>query len=311
MNQCPNCHIDLVQVDDAKKECPKCGYSYSDSGSKGNKVVEAVNQAIIDALVEARMTEDGLAPWQKQYVIVPKRNYDTERQYTGINRWLLSYDAEISYITEDSVQKHNTIIKDEAKPRIVIAWIPPRLKKEEKSLPKDKQEELLSKRRPFSVYHYVYRAKDVLTLPEKQYKEDLSNRKFDTAENFISSLKINIEEGGNDSIYLPGTEQILIPRIQQYNSSDEYYRDLFRKVVEWTNHPNRLERKVKGEKGEAVEELVIEMASSYICHYFNIPMNNNEVAYIDRWLQKIKDDAYLLTSAGQRAEKVLHFLNLS
>jgi antirestriction protein ArdC len=311
MNQCPNCQTTLIKVADTKKECPKCGYSYSDSGSKGNKVVDAVNQAIMDALVEARLTEGGLAPWQQQYVIIPKRNYDTERQYTGINRWLLSYDAEISYITEDSIKKHNTIIKAGSKPRIVIAWIPPRLKKEEKALPKAKQEELLAKRRPFSVYHYVYRAKDIIELPDKQYKEDLNNKKYENIEHFLSSLKIEIEEGGNDCVYIPSSEKIIIPRIAQYNNSDEYYRDLFRGIVHWTNHPNRNDRKVKGEKGVAVEELVIEMASSYICHYFNIPINNNSVSYLDNWLQKIKDDAYLLTSAGQRAEKVLHFLNLS
>ena len=312
MDKCPNCQLDLIEVSDTKKECPKCKYSYSNTKASGkNAITEAVNQQIVDAICEARLTDGGLAPWQQQYVIIPKRNYDTERQYTGLNRWLLGWDAEISYITEESIAKHNSKTKADAKPRIVIAWIPPHLSKAEKAMPKSRQDELLAKRRPFMVHHYVFRAKDVIELPEKQYKEDLSNRKYANIENFLSAFPLTIDEGGNEPGYLQSTDTIVIPRVQQYNNSDEYYRDLFKQIAHWTGAPSRLDRKSKGGAEIAREELVAEMASSYICHYFKIPINNNSVAYLDHWMQKIKDDSYLMSSAGQRAEKVLTYLGIN
>lgn len=311
MNNCPNCKT-VLEGDETKKTCPKCGYSYSNTPnvSKPSAIAAAVNQIIVDVIVDARLG-DGLAPWQRQYVIIPKRNYDTERQYTGLNRWLLGWDAEISYITEESIAKHNSTTKADAKPRLVVAWIPPRLKKEEKALPKYRQEELLKNRFPFMVKHYVWRAKDVITLPEKQYKEDLSNRKYDNIENFLKSFPFTIEEGGNEPGYIKGSDVIVIPRVQQYNNSDEYYNDLFRQIAKWTGAPSRLDRKGKGEKDVAREELVSEMASSYLCHYFKIPITNNSVAYLDYWLQKVRDDANLMSTAGQRAEKVLTYLGIN
>ena len=185
-----------------------------------------------------------------------------------------------------------------------------RTKKEEKKLPKDKQDELLSKRRPYMVIHEVYRAKDVETLEPKTYEDDKDNKRFDNIDEFIKSTGVVLEEGGNQPRYSWSRDVIQVPRIQQYSSSEEYYRDLFHELAHWTGHESRLKRKTVG-KDAIREELVAEMCSGYLCAYFGIEINENSVAYIDHWIKQVDDDPYLMTSAGQRAEKALDYFKLT
>jgi len=222
----------------------------------------------------------------------------------------LSGDAEISYITEKGIEKKELTKKDDALPRFVICWIPPSLKKDEKKLSKDAQVSIMNKRRPFMVTHLVYQSRDVEGIKLKTYEEDKENKRFDNIEDFIKSTGVLIEEGGNHPTFNWATDTIRVPRIEQYDSSDEYYRDFFHELAHWTGNEDRLKRKLDG-KDEAREELVAEMCSGYLCAYFGIEINENSVAYIDHWIKKVDDDPYLMISAGQRAEKALDYFKLT
>lgn len=313
MFNCPNGHGPLVEVDSTKRECSVCGYSFITPVKRGNKQTEEVNRVIKDLLVEARLTGEAV-PWKREWIIIPKRNYDSNRVYSGINRCLLSFDADISFITKDSVEKKGLTIPEEVKPRTIVAWIPGRLNAAEKSLPQDKQQEALRRKRPFMILQWVYRAKDIPGLPEKKYEGDKDNKRFDNVESFIKSIEgLRFEEGGNQPCYLPSADVMQVPRIEQYSSSEEYYRDLFHELVHWTKHESRLnrdEKKYGWKEKYGREELIAEMGASYLCHYFGIPVNENAVAYIDGWLRSIEGDPNILVSAGQQAEKVLTFFGL-
>jgi len=312
MKTCPNCSIDLVQVSDTRRECPQCRYSFTNTPvpEKRNEIIERVNDEYCQTIVEARLSEDGLAPWQKQYVIIPKSNYDTKKEYRGVNRWLLSYSAETQFLTEQSVQKHGALLKEDAAPRYVITFRPPMLKKHEKLLSKDEQEEILRKRPFFRGSHLLYRAKDVEGLPEKEAVS--FNKAYASIEEFLSEFPVKIDEGGNDVKYISHSDTIIIPGKSQYVNPEEYYRDLFRELAHWTGHKDRLNRKPAVKEIEvAREELMAEMVSGFLCVYFDIPINKNAVSYFDHWLQKIKEDAILLSTAGQRAEKVLDYFEIN
>jgi len=316
MTKCPNGHGDL-NITDHESKCPVCGYSFANSKPKkvtANKYTQEVNQQIKELLVESRLTGEPV-PWKKEWVVIPKRNYDSSRQYTGINRWLLSFDNDISYITEKSIEKHGWKLKEETKPRIVIAWIPPKLKAEEKKLSEQEQKKIMARRFPFMVTNLVYRSIDVEGINPKTYEDDKDNKRFDTIEDFIKSISgITLEEGGNQPHYNHYNDVVSVPRIEQYSSSDEYYRDLFHELVHWTAHKDRLNRdrkKYQATEDYGREELIAEMGAAYLCHYFGIPVNENSVAYIDGWMAKIDADPNCLVSAGQSAEKVLKYFQLA
>jgi antirestriction protein ArdC len=319
MKNCPNNCGKLI-VTDEKSYCEKCGYSFANSKPKktvANKYTQAVNQQIKEMLVEAKLTGEPL-PWEREWVIIPKRNFDSNRQYTGINRWLLSFDNSICYLTEKSIQKHGGTLKEDATPRIVVAWIPARLKEEEKKLSEAEQKAILKKRFPFMVTNFVYRSIDVEGLPEKTFETDRENERNLTVEEFIQSIKdtkgLVFEEGGNQPRYNYTTDIVSVPRIEQYENSDAYYRDLFHEIVHWTAHKDRLsrdEKKYQRKESYGREELIAEMGAAYLCHYFGIPVTENTGAYIDNWLTAIEGDANLLVSAGQQAEKVLKYFELA
>lgn len=314
--KCNGCGTEMIQKDETHWQCPKCPYSFSDKPavpSKGSKYTQEVNKTIKQLLVEARL-DDSPAPWQKQYVIIPKRNYDSGHEYQGTNRWLLSCDPEISYITLSSIEKRGLKLVEDAKTRLVIAWVPPHLSVPEKKLSPSKQDELMKKRFPFMITKHVYRAKDVEGLEPKTYEGDKENKRFNSIEEFIKSTGINLIEGGNRPLYFKSRDAITVPRIEQYNSSEEYYRDLFHELVHWTGGKTRLNRDVKkyqAEKDYGREQLIAEMGAGYLCQYFGIGITENSVAYIDQWLKAIDGDANLLVSAAQSAEKVLTFFKLN
>lgn len=312
---CPNGCGELTQVSDTKQECPKCGYSFASPVKKGNKYIQEVNREIKNLLVVARLGNEPV-PWQREWIMIPKRNYDSNRQYSGINRWLLSFDSDVCYITRESVEKRGLTVPDDAKSRLVVAWIPPRLSKQERAdLNPDQQKERLRQKFPMMVTSRVFRSKDIPGLKEKTFETDKDNKRFDSIESFVKSIKgLVMEEGGNQPHYRHGEDKIIVPRIEQYSCSEEYYRDLFHELVHWTSHADRLSREHKkfgyGEEYSR-EELIAEMGAAYLCHYFGIPINENSVAYIDGWMRKIDADANLLVSAGQQAEKVLKYFNLT
>jgi len=314
--QCPNgCGLTLEVKSDGSKECPTCHYSMSAvKPREGNKHTQAVNQAIKEMLVESRLTGEPV-PWKREHIIIDRRNYDSNRKYTGINRWLLAMDSDICYITADSIEKHGLVKADDAKPRYVVAWIPPRLTAADKTLPLDEQKKVLAKKRPFMVVNQVYRSKDTPGLPEKKFDTDKNNRRYDNVEEFIASIPgLTFEVGGNQPHYKKFADVVVVPRIEQYESSEAYYRDVLHEVAHWTGHQARLnrdEKKYQSGQEYGREELIAEMASAYLCHYFGIPVSENTVSYIDGWLLAIKADTNMLVSAGQQAEKVLDYFKLN
>lgn len=280
---------------------------------KGNKFIQEVNQQIKEFLMDARLG-DGIAPWQKEWIVIEKRNYDSNRLYNGLNRWLLSYDSDIAYITKSSVEKHGLTVPEGTKARLVIAYVPPKLRKEEEKLSDDEKKKILKKRFPVMVTHWIYRSKDIPGLPEKKYKEMKDNKRYENIESFVESLKakgLKIEEGGNSAHHIRHTDIIGMPDIKQFENSDEYYRVMFHEVGHWTGtHLKRDDKKFdRTEYGK--EELIAEMVSAYVSHYFGIAMTQNSFSYLDGWMKAIDADPYLLVSAGQQAEKALKFLGLT
>jgi len=314
IKNCPNCNVPLVKRNETTMECSQCGYSMSATPSKGNKHIQAVNRQIKRELLKLRMKRGTVeSPFRSRYIYINKRNYDTDRFYNGINRLILAFSDELSYLTRKSIEQKGYTLKENAEPITIVTWITPRLKKDEKSLPKEEQERILNSRKPFMVSHIIYKAKDVIGLPEKIYPEDKNNSKYENVEEFIKTINIPIKTGGNITEYDKEQDVVYIPDIKHYNSTNDYYKDLFKLLAEATAHESRLDRdadKYKADEKYGREELITEIASAYMCHAFNIPVDKVDVEYINNWLKAIEGDAYLLTSSAQQAEKIFKFFKL-
>ena len=307
MTNCPNGHGPLLHRDN-DCYCPTCHYSFSTPKKKGNKYVEEVNETIRGLWMEHKLGD--ISERKPLFHALDKRNYDSGYCYRGINRWMAALYPDIAFITKDSIEKRGLTLPDSAERLIVAAWIIPRLSKTEKTLPKAKQAAVLRRKRPFMVTHVVYAASSIPELSAKEFPEDKNTKKFESVDSFVESTGIKVVEGGNMSAYNWDEDTIIIPRHQQFDSEEEYYRELFRMVALAASHKSRLNTDGKKyQRGEDFgrESLTVEFASSYICSKFGIEPDDKVVQELDHWFHSLDADPHLLVCAAQQAEKVLDY----
>jgi antirestriction protein ArdC len=317
MSLCPNCKMEMYE-DGKYLRCHTCVYTKSNpamesspQGGKGSKNIQQVNEEITQLLVEARLG-DVPVPWKAPWVALDKRNFDSGRRYTGLNRLFLSFTDDVNFITKESAEKQGKTLSEGSKAHLVIKWVPTYLTKEERLLPKEEQAEIGKKKRPFMAAHFVYKAKDFGL--EKAVTGEKDNKKYASIEKFLETMPlrdVSLKEGSNSVGYSWAEDCIYLPKVTQFDSTDDYYRQLFKALAHATGTKSRLDRpdsKFKREDENGKEELIGEIASAYMCSYFGIPVGENDVAYIDGWLRAIEGDAYLLMSSAQQAEKIYKYL---
>lgn len=305
---CPNGHGPLVQEDN-KHYCPKCYYSFSTPKKKGNKYVEEVNQTIRGLWMEHKIGAESNER-KPLFHILDKRNYDSGHCYRGINRWLTALYPDIAFITKESIEKHGLALPDETEGLTVVAWVIPRLTKAEKKLPKDQQDAIMRKKHPFMVTHRIYAANSIPGLDPKDFPEDKNTKTFESIDAFVEASGVKVVEGGNKSYYNWDEDTIYIPRHQQFDTEEDYYRELFRMVSLAAHSKSRLNAsETKYQRGERFgrESLIAEFASSYMCGKFGIEPDDKVIQELDHWFNALDADPHLLVSAAQQAEKILDY----
>ncbi len=121
---------------------------------------------------------------------------------------------------------------------------------------------------------------------------------------------------GGKAFYHKGQDYVNMPRMEVFNSSEDYYATLFHELVHSTGHKERLDRKEllnsKGFKTEdyAIEELTAEMGASYLKSYAGIPIEQveNNASYIQGWLERLKKDKKFIVYASAQAQKATDYI---
>lgn len=129
--------------------------------------------------------------------------------------------------------------------------------------------------------------------------------------NYISKSGVILSKENHLPCYSPSKDEIKIPDISQFSSSEEYYSTLFHEIAHSTGHKSRLNRGDIVESGDAkhnysYEELVAEFASAMIlgkCGYSNESTEKNSASYISHWLKYLKNNPGKLMSAVSDAQK--------
>ena len=111
-------------------------------------------------------------------------------------------------------------------------------------------------------------------------------------------------------------DYINMQKTESFLSSESYYGALFHELVHSTGHKERLDRKeLTQSKGfrtndYAVEELTAEMGASYIKSYAGIPIEQleNNAAYIQGWLERLKKDKKFIVFASAQAQKAADYI---
>lgn len=131
---------------------------------------------------------------------------------------------------------------------------------------------------------------------------------------FFAATKADIRHGGNRAFYNIGADFIQLPPFESFRDREGYYATLAHESTHWTRHPSRLNRdmgrKKWGDAGYAMEELVAEIGSAFLCAELGLTpdIRDDHAAYIASWLQVLKDDKKAIFTAASQAQKAADYL---
>ncbi len=273
-------------------------------------VYEMVTNRIIEQL------EKGVIPWHKPWTGTINGAYNriSNKSYSLLNQMLLKHAGEYATFKQwDNLGGH---IKRGAKSEIVVFWKIQQV--EEIQEDGTKEVKNISLLRYYNVFH-ISQVEGV----EPRNKNDLTeNEPIAAAENIKDNYKARenieiIETILDRAYYSPAGDYIKIPAKEQYKDIEEFYSTLFHEMIHSTGHKtrlNRLDTENKAMFGNEVyskEELVAELGSAMLLNMLNIETSKtfkNSAAYIQNWLQVLKNDSRFIVSASSKAEKAVNYI---
>lgn len=272
-------------------------------------IYEIITSRIIEQM------ENGIIPWHKPWVGCGNDvavSHATGKEYSLLNQMLLGNVGE--YLTAKDIRKEHGSIREGEKPSIVVFW---------KWLEKLDEETGETKEIPYLRYYNVYHITQCDGIKPKYTKEveypntAIANAK---AEKVISEytarsgVHVSYVEGDR-AFYSPATDVVTIPNIFQFDETAEFYSTVFHELTHSTGHVTRLNRLNKnahfGSNDYSKEELIAEIGAASLVNNVGLETEKsfrNSAAYIQNWLQVLKNDSRLIVSAAGKAEKAVNMI---
>lgn len=138
------------------------------------------------------------------------------------------------------------------------------------------------------------------------------------AEAFVRATGAEIRVGGERAYYRSSGDYIAMPaedlfRAEGFQRTEDWYSVLNHELGHWSGAPSRLDRQLGNRFGSpeyALEELIAELTSAYLCAELGISMapRPDHACYINNWLGALKNDNRAVFMAAARASEAAKFL---
>lgn len=281
-------------------------------------IYEAVTNKIMEQL------ESGVIPWHKPWSGGMKYavSYTTGKPYSLINQFLLDEPGE--YITFNQCNALGGKVKKGSKGKMVVFWkmYDKQATDSSGNVICDDDGIIKMKTVPVLRYFTVFNINDCEGI-DPRYSEALPSFPADPCEaaetifsDYLSRTGCQFENRYQDGAYYsPTSDMIVIPKVEQFADTAEYYSTLFHETTHSTGHVSRLNRFEPNAKAAAFgsesyskEELIAEIGAATILHELGIDTAasfQNSAAYIQSWLKALKNDKRMIVSAATKAEKAV------
>ena len=276
---------------------------------KSVNVYDMVTDRIIEELSK------GIIPWAKPWTGTRSGAYNriSKKPYSILNQMLLKHSGE--YATFKQWQDLGGHVKKGEKSEIVVFW--KILDKEEITEDGEKEVHKIPLLRYYNVFHISQvEGVEPLTEPFTEVQPIEAGDKLIT--DYITREKIHFnEQASNNAYYQPSTDSIVVPMKPQFQVVNEYYSTTFHEITHSTGHKTRLDRLQTGQVAAfgseeySKEELVAEIGSATLMNLLGIETVKtfrNTAAYIQNWLNVLKNDNKFIVSAASKAEKAVNFI---
>ena len=270
-----------------------------------------IYQQITDRIIAE--LEKGKIPWHCPWR--PRewrhRNLVSKKEYRGINTILLCmtpYESPF-WLSMRQIKKLGGVVKPNETGTCIVFWT---------LYEKDTENKF-----PVLRYYTVFNIEQIRGIPAKYIpllssKENIAFNPIESAEEIIAGYEDCplITHFGNHACYIPYLDCIKMPQRIQFENEEEYYSTLFHELVHSTGHKSRLTRPGMdniefGSETYSKEELIAEMGAAFLCAQTGIEQATikNSTAYIQNWLDNLKNNKKLVVQAAQKAQKAVDYIN--
>ena len=289
-----------------------------------NEVYEIVTQNILDEIDKGVVP--WRIPWKKRAGGSLPRSMSTRKPYRGVNVLLLglqsmamgyqsSWWGTYKHITELGGQvrkgEHGTLI---------IFWT--------SGIKKGKLDKNGKPERFFMLKYYkVFNAEQADGLPERFYPQAEELAPIDPTEaQAAAQAVVDTYLAANTSLtfthanparayYSPTQDLVNVPDMSEHYVADEYYSTTFHELAHSTGYESRLARPnmgephVFGDEEYSKEELVAELAASFIQGTVGIESTvQSSAAYLANWAKVLRGDSKLIVQAAAQAQRAADYI---
>ena len=255
--------------------------------------------------------ESGVIPWRKPWIASGQAiSRNTGKPYSLLNQMLLGRGGE--YVTFKQVQDEGGRVKKGAKAQMVVFW-----KWIEQEDEETKEKKKIPYLRYFNVFHIDQcdgiKAKHAEPLPQA-VEPDAAAEAIIADYLKRSGVKL-IHQEGNRAFYRPSSDSVTLPLVDQFRNTAEYYGTAFHELTHSTGHESRLNRlhtvAAFGSEDYSKEELIAEIGAAALVNHAGLETADsfkNNAAYIQNWLQALRNDKRFIVSAAGKAEKAVDMI---
>lgn len=265
---------------------------------------------ITDRIIE--QLENGVIPWEKPWTGTQSGAISgaTGKAYSLLNQMLLGKPGE--YFTYNQVLAKGGHVRKYEKAQIVVFW------KQVKVIEKDEAGQQIEKIIPMLRYYSVFHADQCegITAEQRPMKVIAHPAADDIITAYSQRERLDIRhQRGDEAYYSPSRDCVVLPLREQFNSVSEYFSTAFHELTHSTGHSSRLNRLKAtahfGNDDYGQEELVAEIGAAALLNYTGIETKQslrNNVAYIQSWLNALKNDKRLIVQASGAASKAVDMI---
>ena len=277
------------------------------SANKRGSVYEQVTERI------AALLEKGTVPWRKPWKAQSglPRNLVSKKAYRGINVLLLhamSYESPF-WLTFRQAQELGGSVRKGEKACPVVFW------KQHEVEDKETGE---TQKIPMMRFYYVFNVSQCDGLKNIPAPVETPFSAPTKPEEIVAFMpkRPEIKHGMRKAFYSPREDIIAMPDRERFDDEAGYYATLYHEMTHSTGHRSRLNRPTLtesegfGSNPYCKEELIAEMGAAFLCGQAGIAerTEENSAAYIQNWLEALKNDKSLIVQAAGQAQKAADFI---
>ena len=270
--------------------------------------------AVTDRII--RQLEAGCIPWTKPWGGMEGGaiSGNTGKPYSLLNQMILGRPG--MYFTFNQIQNLGGQVRKGEKSQMVVFWkqIPT---KEQDRQTGELHEKLIPMLRYYSVFHLDQIEGLNIVLADEPKELATHPQADDIITDYILRSGVTLEHRiGDDAYYSPAAARVVLPMMEQFHSTAEYYSTAFHELTHSTGHRSRLDRLRStayfGNESYSKEELVAELGAAALMNHVGLESAStfrHSAAYIQSWLAVLKNDKRMIVTASGAASRAFELIS--